>query len=193
MYNRAVGRVLVVLVVAVTFGVLESLAKGSGSGVRDVIGNLSAPWVILPLVAGSAASRGRLLPGAAVGLLATIVALAGFYVANAFVLDLGPHSTLHDLGLTLNVGNLWFKAGAISGPVMGAAGAWLIRRGRFAVVVAVVGIVVFEPLAVYAAYLASNGRFAAGNGEWNGIYAAQAGLGAIAAVVLWRSHSIRRR
>ena len=183
---------MVLLMVAVAFGACASVLKGNGAGVRDGIGNLSAPWVILPLLAGALASRGNIWLGVVVGLLTTLAALAGFYLANAFVLDLGPHSSLHDIGLTLNVGNLWFKAGAMSGPAMGAAGAWASRRGGFVVAWSAVGIVVFEPLAVYLVYLASDGRFAAGEGQWNGVYAAEAALGAIAAAALWRARPISR-
>jgi Family of unknown function (DUF6518) len=182
-----VRRILVLAGAAVAFGALESVAKGNAAGVRDGIGNLSAPWVILPLLASAAASRGRMWLGAMIGLLTTTVALAAFYLTNAFVLDLGPHSTLHDVSLTLNTGTVWFKAGVVSGPVMGAAGAWLARRGPLAVAASALGILVFEPVAVYLAYLASDGRFAGGNGEWNGIYAAEAALGGIGASVLWRA------
>ena len=55
------------------------------------------------------------------------------------------------------------------------------------------GILAFEPLAVYLAYLVSDGRFAGGNGEWNGIYAAEAALGGIGAVALWRARLLGRR
>lgn len=187
MRGRRIRQYVCLAVAALAFGVVESVIKGNGSGVRDGIGNLSAPWVILPLVAAAAVARRSILPGAVIGLLTTMTALVGFYLANAFVLDLGPHSTVHDIGLTLNVGNLWFKAGVVSGPIMGAAGAWVMRRGRFAVAATVAGIALFEPLAVYLAYLASNGRFAAGNGEWNSVYGVEAVLGAIAAGALWRA------
>lgn len=189
MRGRDVGRVALLVMAAAAFGALESIVKGNDAGVRDGIGNLSAPWVIVPLLAGAVGSRGNTLLGALVGLLTSLAALVGFYMANAFVLDLGPHSSLHDIGLTLNVGTLWFKAGAMSGPAMGAVGAWASRRGGLVLAWSVVGLVVFEPLVVYLAYLASDGRFAAGDGQWNGIYAAEAALGAVAAVALWRARS----
>lgn len=47
----------------------------NGSGVRDGIGNLSTPWVILPLLA-AAAGRRHILLGAAIGLLTTMTALS---------------------------------------------------------------------------------------------------------------------
>ena len=193
MRGRGAGRVVLLVMAAVAFGALESVVKGNGAGVRDGVGNLSAPWVIVPLLAGAVGSRGSILAGAVVGLLTSVAALVGFYVANAFVLDLGSHSWSHEIGLTLNAGNLWFKAGAMSGPAMGAVGAWAGRRGGFVVAWSVVGLVVFEPLVVYLTYLASNGRFAAGDGQWNGVYAAEAALGAVAATALWRSARPIRR
>jgi hypothetical protein len=193
MRMRAVTRVLLVILAAVVFGAVMSVVKGNGAGVRDGVGNLSAPWVIAPLLAGATAARGRIVAGALIGLLTTAVALVGFYLANSFVLDLGPHSTFHDLGLTLDIGTLWFKAGAVSGPVMGAAGAWASRRGRFTVAAIVIATVVLEPVAVYLAYLTSNGLFAAGDGQWNGIYAAECIVGLVAAVVLLRARGVRRR
>lgn len=193
MRGRGAGRVVLLVMAAVAFGALESVVKGNGAGVRDGVGNLSAPWVIVPLLAGAVGSRGSILAGAVVGLLTSVAALVGFYVANAFVLDLGSHSWSHEIGLTLNAGNLWFKAGAMSGPAMGAVGAWAGRRGGFVVAWSVVGLVVFEPLVVYLTYLASSGRFAAGDGQWNGVYAAEAALGAVAAAALWRSARPIRR
>lgn len=192
MRGRGVGRIALLVMAAVAFGALESVVKGNGAGVRDGIGNLSAPWVIVPLLAGAAGSRGSMLLGAVVGLLTSLAALVGFYVANAFVLDLGPHSTPHEIGLTLNAGNVWFKAGAMSGPAMGALGAWAARRGGFVVAWSVVALVVFEPLVVYLTYMASHGRFAGGDGQWNGVYAAEAALGALAAVALWGTRPIQR-
>lgn len=191
MRGRGVGRFVFLVIAAAAFGVLESLVKGNGAGFRDGLGNLSAPWVILPLLAGAFVSPGRIVRGAVIGLTTTIAALGGFYLANAFVLDLGSHSTLHDIWLTLNVGNVWFKAGAVSGPAMGAAGAWAAQRSRWAVAASAVAILILEPLAVYLAYLALDGRFAAGNGEWNRVYAAEAIVGAIAAATLWRVRLIR--
>jgi hypothetical protein len=188
-----VRRILWLLTAAVVFGAVESIVKGDGAGVRDGIGNLSAPWVMVPFLAGAVGARGRVARGAAIGLLTTLAALLGFYLTNAFVLDLGPHSSVHDLGLTLGAGTLWFKAGALSGPVMGAAGAWAARVGRFAVAGTVVATVLLEPLAVYVAYRGSGGFFAGGNGAWNGVYAAEAIVGAAAAAALVGAQAIRHR
>jgi hypothetical protein len=75
---------------------------------------------------------------------------------------------------------------------MGALGAWAARRGGFVVAWSVVALVVFEPLVVYLTYMASHGRFAGGDGQWNGVYAAEAALGALAAVALWGTRPMKR-
>jgi hypothetical protein len=172
---------------ALVFGVLESVVKGNGAGVRDGIGNLSAPWIILPLLASAAVSGGRVGRGAVTGLGATLAGLTGFYLANAFILDLGPHSTLHDIGLTLNVGSLWFRAGALSGPLMGMLGAWASRTGGLRVAMIGALAMLLEPVVVYLyVHLRPHGAFAAGNGDWNGVYAAEGGIGLAAVLRLWR-------
>src|ERR1700759_2093291 len=43
MRGRGAGRVVLLVVAAVAFGALESVVKGNGAGVRDGVGNLSAP------------------------------------------------------------------------------------------------------------------------------------------------------
>jgi hypothetical protein len=133
----------VILFAAVVFGVAMSVLKGNDTGIRDDIGNLSAPWLLLPFFAG-AALRGRWLAGAAAGLGATFAALAGFYVANAFVLDLGPHSLANEIRLAFTT--YWFPPGLLSGPLFGMLGAIWRRRGYPALGLAVILLLDAEPL-----------------------------------------------
>jgi hypothetical protein len=143
--DRLVMRTLAIALAAAAFGVAMSILKGNDIGIRDDVGNLSAPWLLLPFAAGTAAGR-RVLVGAVVGLLATVVALLAFYVANAFVLDLGPHSIVNDLRLTVSPSDYWVRLGLVSGPVFGALGALWRRRGYPSVGLAVVLLLVAEPL-----------------------------------------------
>lgn len=142
-------RILVTLAVAIAFGIAASVLKGNGSGLRDAAGNVSAPWLILPLLAGAFAAPRQSVKGALVGLAATLAALVAFYFANAFVLDLGQHSTLQSIGLTMSsVGNVWFQGGLVVGVLFGAAGATLAGRGRWRVLVSIVAVLlIFEPMA----------------------------------------------
>lgn len=138
-------RLLLVLVAAATFGAAMSVLKGNDAGIRDDIGNLSAPWLLLPFFAGAAVHR-REATAAAAGLAATVAALVAFYVANAFVLDLGPHSLVADLRLTLGATGYWIPRGLISGPVFGALGGFWRRRGYPVLGVAVILLLDAEPL-----------------------------------------------
>jgi hypothetical protein len=146
------ARLLAVLAVSVAFGVAVAVLKGGEAGVRDSLGNLSAPWLLLPYFAGLT-TRGW-WRGALVGLAACMAALLGFYVAEAFVLDLGGHPLLTNLALTVPSGRMYFAAGLVSGPLFGALGA-VPGRIRPIVTAAVVGVTLTgEPLAVFA-WLAS--------------------------------------
>lgn len=148
------GRITATMLGAILFGVICSVAKGNDAGVRDAAGNLSAPWLILPLLSAayvtcrrSLVGARRPLLGAVLGVATTMLALIAFYVANAFVLDLGPHSTLRDLALTMgSVGGIWFRYGLVSGAVCGALGAWLGgRRAWVALGLLVAALLTLEP------------------------------------------------
>jgi hypothetical protein len=141
-------RALAVLIGAALFGVAVAVIKGGDSGVRDSIGNVSAPWLLLPYFAGRATRGwGR---GAILGTLACLVSLLAFYVAEAFVLDLGGHSMLTNLRLTAGSFNIYYQAGMVCAPLLGALGGARLRY-RSAVTAAVVGLLLIgEPLAVFA-------------------------------------------
>jgi hypothetical protein len=130
---------------AIAFGVVVAVVKGQDSGVRDALGNLSAPWVLVPFLAGSRFRSVWL--GAAVGVAVTLAAFFGFYVAEAAILDLGPHPWYVDLKLTVGW-NVYESWGIVSGLVYGALGAlWSSRRS--VVAAAAVGVAfVAEPLIV---------------------------------------------
>src|SRR5438093_1321141 len=117
-------------VAALAFGATIAAIKGQDVGFRDALGNMSAPWVLVPFVAGAQGrSFGR---GALLGVAVTLLALVGFYVAEAAVLDLGPHPWWVDLQLTVkwNVYDSW---GIVSGLLYGALGSlWSARRSAFA-------------------------------------------------------------
>lgn len=139
------------LMIALAFGVTWSIVKGNGAGVRDAVGNISAPWLLLPFLAGALVAKGRRpAAGAGVGLLVTLAALAGFYVANAFVLDLGPHPLLVDVRLAVVAGKHYFALALLSGPAFGALGGWWQRHRSTSMAVLVTSLLVFEPLALIA-------------------------------------------
>jgi hypothetical protein len=102
-------------------------------GVRAGIGNLSAPWIVLPLLAGrSAKSASR---GALIGFLACLTALVGFYgtlAATALAGHLGGGGLLHEFVREASANRIYFVFGAVTGPVAGGLGAVMGRRPRAA-------------------------------------------------------------
>ena len=146
-------RIAWVLLGAIAFGVLAAVVKGQEADVRNVIGNMSAPWVVPPFLAGLAFPR--LWRGALVGVLATEVAFLAFYVAEAVILDLGPHPWYIDLQLTVGTLYIYETLGLVSGAVYGALGA-LFASTRSGLVAASVGVAfVAEPLIVWAMWKGS--------------------------------------
>ena len=186
-------RVVAILGAALAFGLLAALIKGHGAGVRDTVGNLSTPWLLVAFAAGLHA---RSLPrGAVIGLAATALALLGFYLAVAVTTDdqlptLGEH-----LEHVLRVNRRWLFSGLLSGPVLGAFGAWVRRRARdlTAATAGVVGLLlVTEPVVIVAARLVPGWRQVI---HWTlepGPYLAEVVLGILVLLMAHR-HRVRRR
>jgi uncharacterized protein DUF6518 len=170
---------------ALVFGVGMSVLKGNdGGAVRGAIANLSAPWLLLAFIAGALAGGGRVAPAALVGALVSFVALGGFYVANSFVLHLGPHPWLDDLRLAFGNG-YFFRFAALSGPLLGALGAvWQRTRSR-PLGVLVAALLVLEPFA----WLAYYGSFSTGDVP---VWAAEVVVGLVACAMLARPARTRR-
>jgi hypothetical protein len=116
-----------ILAAAIAFGVLVAVIKGQDTGVRNALGNTSAPWAVVPFLAGM--SWPSVWRGALVGVAATLAAFLGFYLAEAAILDLGPHPWYVDLKLTLGSGRVYETWGLLSGAVYGGLGGlWATRR-----------------------------------------------------------------
>ena len=127
-------RVALVLAGAFAFGVLAALAKGQDtdglstlSQVRGALGNLSAPWLLVAFVAGTQAPRLR--SAALLWLLATMVALLGFYLLTVLVIDLNAHGFLNELRRELRANRVYLEGGLLTGPSFGIVG-WLWRQNR---------------------------------------------------------------
>jgi hypothetical protein len=148
-------RVGVVLVAAFAFGVLAAWAKGQNTGgvaevsqARNALGNLSTPWLLVAFFAGMQSPQiGR---GAAVGLVATLFALAGFYLLSTLVENLGGHGFIGDLRLELSGNRAYFEGGVITGPIFGALGAWWRRRPTARTSLLAGGLLIAEPLVMLA-------------------------------------------
>lgn len=188
--RRALTCAGAIVLAAVLFGVAVAALKGGSTGVRDSLGNVSAPWLLLPYFAG-AATRGR-LRGAAMGLATCLASLAGFYIAQAFILDLGGHPVFTNIALTLGAGRYYFIAGIVAGPLFGAIGG-AAGRYRSIVTAAVVGLtLVGEPLAVFA-WLSGQGIDPADTGmviQYPALWIGEMLLGCILSIALltWARH-----
>lgn len=107
---------------------------------------LSAPWLVLPFVFGC--SQPRAARAAAVGLAATLAALAGY-----FLMIVGPFEgghwtlTLREIGGLLRSNRLNIAGGMIAGPLYGILGQrWRTRRAWTSAVL-VAGALCLEPAA----------------------------------------------
>jgi Family of unknown function (DUF6518) len=178
----SVGRIARMVLAAAAFGVAVSAIKGNGGGLRDAIGNVSAPWLWLAFLAGAYAGGERVVRAAIVGTAATTVALLGFYVSNSFVLDLGPHPWVDDLRLAVDGGRHFFLLGVLSGPAFGALGGWWERSGPRLVIALVASLAVIEPLA-WLLYEPSSGGIYSG---YRSVWIGEVVLGVGTAGLAWR-------
>lgn len=180
---RAVRHLLAAVATAALFGAVMALVKGQDAGARDAFGNLSAPWVVLPFLAG--AIQRSAWRGAAAGLLATLAAFFGFYLMEAFVLDLGTADLAVRLRLTLGSGHVYEVIGAPVGAAFGAFGAlWRLRPWPLAPLVVALAFA-GEPLVVYL--LAQAGLWGgAGLVGYAWIYLVEAAAGVVAASIIVR-------
>jgi hypothetical protein len=170
------------LLAALAFGVLVAVIKGQAGGVRDALGNTSAPWMFVPFLAGTRCAR--IWHGALAGVATTLAALFGFYLAEAAILDLGPHPWYTDLQLTLGSGRVYETWGLLTGSIYGALGAMWAARRLIAAPIAVGLAFICEPLIVL---LLQRAGIWGGGGlldyPWLWIAEVVIGLGAIALVL----------
>lgn len=178
------GRKLAAIVIAgIAFGVIVAVIKGQEIGVRNVLGNLSAPWMLPPFLVG--ALYLRVWISAVAGVMVTLAAFLGFYTAEAVILDLGDHPWYTDLRLTLGSGRVYETWGLLSGAVFGVLGGLWASRSVVAAPIALGLAFVLEPMIVL--FLWRAGIWAGGeeyfDHPWLWITEMLIGLAAIAFVV----------
>lgn len=88
--------------------------------------------------------------GALTGLVSTLVALASFYAVLTVLLagHLGGGGYASEFLVEADANRIYFLAGMVTGPVLGAAGAWIGRRHRPATWLVVGSLLSGEILAV---------------------------------------------
>jgi hypothetical protein len=112
------------------------------------VSGLSAPWLILPFLAGSTQSRRR--RAIVVGLVATLAALIGYVVMTYSPLENVPVSRFGSGVLAMvrsGLNPVWFVGGIVLGPVFGFLGhRWRTERWWLSAAL-VVATLLLEPLA----------------------------------------------
>ena len=181
-----VGRIALIVAISAVFGVLVAWIKGNGAGLADAVGNISAPWLLLPFLAGAAASSRRALLGAVYGLIATLAALTAFYFAESFVLDLGQHSWLTDLSLTMRASVYYAERGVVTGPVFGALGQWWLLCRSTAAASLIAAAFVLEPVAWWLYGLRLGGGAAYPVPGYPALWLGEIGIGIAGFVMLRR-------
>jgi hypothetical protein len=107
-------------------------------------GLLAAPWLLLPLLAGSGRRTGR---GAALlGLVATLAALVGYGLMTLSPVE-GAHLDAHTLAVFLRSEAVVFVGGTVTGPLFGWLGQRWRTRGALAGPVLAAAAFCLEPLA----------------------------------------------
>lgn len=169
------------------FGFLMALFKGSAYNLRDELGNLSAPWVLLAFWSSAlTAGGGRILRGLLLGTVGVGLAFVGFYaLGETLVFHI---SILHGLA----DGVWWSRTGLVAGPVFGALGALegRSRRGRLWFMMA--ALFILEPFAWIGYWTVAVGNRPVGHMEFMA-YAIEVAVGILACVFVARRFGVFRR
>jgi hypothetical protein len=170
-----VSRLLMLFVAAVFVGVLFQVIKGDGTNaLRYGIGNLAAPWLVVPFVGGRSVRDP--LAGALIGAVLAVVSLAAFYS----VLELVSHSlSIHVISNYV----LFFSAGAVVGGVTGLLATLSRRTSTWWLALGPPVLFVLEPFAAFAVGF-SGGRTGVNVAVW----ATELLLGVVSFVVVLRAH-----
>ena len=144
---------LVAAVAGFAFGAgvqyLGTLTVGSILGTWAwTVSGMSAPWVVLPFVAGMTQERGR--RAMAVGLVVTVAALAGYFAMAHSPMEGAPVQQFFSRVWTqirTGYNPVWILGGLVTGPLFGLLGQrWRVARAWISAGL-VVGALCLEPLA----------------------------------------------
>lgn len=144
---RYIRKVLMTLIISVLFGVIMQTFKGNTLGIRNAIGNLSAPWLLLAYLSGRFVGQRKILLSAGIGFAASMVALVGFYASDPLVWNLGHQGFLGNMLLTLEAGRPWFLLAFVSGPVFGTLAAFKRSHQSNVIMGGVSTLIILEPFA----------------------------------------------
>ena len=178
------SRLLLVILAGVAFGVLVAWAKGQDtdgltpmSQIRNDVGNLSTPWLMLAFIAGARSRRPA--SGALLGLPATMSALLGFYVFTTMVVNLGGHGFLGDFGLELWGNRIYLAGGVVTGLLFGALGAAWSEKLSLRTAVLAGALLVAEPIALVIFGVVFPNTVVGRNAISMSVYGAELSLGVV--------------
>ena len=136
---------------AVAFGLAAGILHGNDGGLSAGFANLSAPWLLVALIPGWSS---RSIPrGMLLGTVATLTALLGYYVGMTSMAfsHLGFTDPKDAFEFMVHANRIWFVAGLVSGPAMGAMGGHLgSRLGARGLISVSALLMCLEPLAIGA-------------------------------------------
>jgi hypothetical protein len=134
---------------------LGSIHVSAHFAAASTVSGMSAPWLLLPFVAGVTCHAAR--RSALAGLVSSVFAVAGY---TAMIIS--PVEGAHPVGALLATPRsqlVWFLAAMVSGPVYGVLGyRWRAFRSRLAAVLAT-GPLLLEPIAGFLKF----GRWSSGD------------------------------
>ena len=160
--RRSAAAVIIALTAATAFGAIDQYLGALPSSLLTAVSGISAPWLLVPFVAGAAQASQR--RAALVGLTATWLSVLAYVVMIVSPME-GTHLGPRPAGLigswnqlsphlflaTLASQWLWFAGGLITGPLYGWLGyRWHARRSRAAALLAVLP-ALLEPAARWLA------------------------------------------
>jgi hypothetical protein len=147
MRRHVLVRLLLSLLAICAFAAIDAVIKGHHGGTRNAIGNVSAPWALIPFLSAAFVRPRRLAFGGLVGAGSAIAALACYSLVrpeNALAMGSEPRG-ISSL-LVGSLGNRWLLLGALCGAVLGIVGSWLAKKKQWGLVTAVVtSLLVLEP------------------------------------------------
>jgi hypothetical protein len=114
------------------------------SQLRSVLGNLSAPLLLVAFFAGIQSRR--IWVAALLGLLATMAALLTFYLFTTALIDLAGNGYVDNLRLELIANKVYFEGGLVSGLLFGSLGGWWSRTKPVRLSILVGAVLMVEPL-----------------------------------------------
>jgi hypothetical protein len=148
MRRHALLRFALLLIFVCAFAALDAIVKGHHGGTRNAVGNVSAPWALLPFLSTAFVLPRRPMIGALVGAASTSAALACYSIVREGAFGVGGQHRDPSSAVIAAAANRWFLLGAIGGALLGAVGSWLAVKGQWGIVAAVVAsLLVLEPAA----------------------------------------------